>query len=131
MPKFAFPFAHHAGGDGIAHHIRRAAPYFWSMPKLYEYFGLVFLMFSNEHSPIHVHVRYGGTEAVLELIIIGGEVVGVVFRKLSNKRMLPPSKQREAEAFVHAKAADIARKWNEYFVLHQHVAPERITKRIT
>lgn len=100
------------------------------MPKLYEYFGLVFLMFSNEHSPIHVHARYGTTESVLELIIVDGEVVRVVFRKLSNKRMLSPAQQREAERFVKVKAGDIARKWNEYFVLHKHVAPERITKRI-
>ena len=100
------------------------------MPKLYEYFGLVFLMFSNEHSPIHVHVRYGGAESILELVILDGKVVNVVFRKLGNKRMLPPAQQRDAEAFVRAKAKDIARKWNEYFVLHKHVAPERITKRI-
>ncbi len=100
------------------------------MPKLYDYFGLVFLMFSNEHSPIHVHVRYGATESILELVIMDGEVVDVVFRKLGNKRMLPPAKQREAEAFVRVKAKDIARKWNEYFVLHQQVSPERITKRI-
>ncbi|MBK9175184.1 MAG: DUF4160 domain-containing protein [Flavobacteriales bacterium] len=61
------------------------------MPKLYEYFGLVFLMFSNEHSPIHVHVRYGTTESVLELVIRDGKVVDVVFRRLGNKRMLPPA----------------------------------------
>lgn len=100
------------------------------MPKLYEYFGLVFLMFSNEHSPIHVHVRYGANESVLELIIVDGEVVEVIFRKLSNKRPLPPAQQREAEVFVKAMARDIARKWNEYFVLKQHVSSERITKRI-
>jgi hypothetical protein len=100
------------------------------MPKLYEYFGLVFLMFSNEHSPIHVHVRHGTSEAVLELILRDGKLVGVSFRKLSNKRMLPPARQREAEAFVRAKAMDIVKKWNAYFVLHEHVSPERITKRI-
>lgn len=100
------------------------------MPKLYEYFGMVFLMFSNEHSPIHVHVRYGAYESVIELIIRDGELVDVVFRKLSNKRALPVSQQREAEIFVRAKAMDIIRKWNDYFVLHKRVAPERITKRI-
>lgn len=83
------------------------------MPKLYEYFGMVFLMFSNEHSPIHVHVRYESTESVIELVILEGRVVDVVFRKLSNKRMLPPAQQREAELFVRAKAMDIVRKWNE------------------
>jgi hypothetical protein len=105
-------------------------PTFEAMPKLYEYFGLVFLMFSNEHSPIHVHVRYGSAEAVLELVILEGKVVDVIFRKLGNKRMLPPAQQREAEVFVRAKARDIARKWNDYFVLHKQVSPERITKRI-
>jgi len=25
------------------------------MPKLYEYFGLVVLFYSNEHDPVHVH----------------------------------------------------------------------------
>ena len=101
------------------------------MPKLYEYFGLVFLMFSNEHSPIHVHVRHGSYESVIELVIREGELVDVVFRKLRNKRALPPARQREAEVFVRAKATDIMRKWNDYFVLHKHVAPERIIKRIT
>lgn len=75
-------------------------------------------------------VRYGGFESILELVILDGKVVDVVFRKLSNKRMLPPAQQREAEIFARAKAKDIARMWNGYFVLHMHVAPERITKRI-
>lgn len=100
------------------------------MPKLYEYFGMVFLMFSNEHSPIHVHVRYGASESVIELIMLDGELVDVVFRKLSNKRALPIAQQHEAELFVRAKAMDIIRKWNDYFVLHKRVAPERVTKRI-
>ncbi len=41
-----------------------------------------------------------------------------------------PAQQREAEQFVRAKGKDIMRKWNDYFVLHKQVAPERITKRI-
>lgn len=71
---------------------------------------MVFLMFSNEHSPIHVHVRYGASESVIELIMLDGELVDVVFRKLSNKRALPIAQQREAELFVRAKAMDIIRK---------------------
>ncbi len=27
------------------------------MPEIYEYFGLIFYFFSNEHDPIHVHVK--------------------------------------------------------------------------
>ncbi len=101
-----------------------------AMPKLYEYFGMVFLMFSNEHSPIHVHVRYGSYESVIELIMLHGKLSEVTFRKLGNKRALPVAQQREAELFVRAKAMDIIRKWNDYFVLNKRVAPEHITKRI-
>ena len=39
------------------------------MPEIYEYFGLVFYFFSNEHDPIHVHVKKGDRETIFELII--------------------------------------------------------------
>ncbi len=28
------------------------------MPKIFEYFGFIFLFYSNEHEPIHVHVNF-------------------------------------------------------------------------
>ncbi len=34
------------------------------MPKIFEKDGFRFFFYSNEHQPIHVHVRYGGGEAV-------------------------------------------------------------------
>ena len=34
------------------------------MPKIFEKDGYRFFFYSNEHLPIHVHVRYGGGEAV-------------------------------------------------------------------
>ena len=33
------------------------------MPKIFEYFGFIFLFYSNEHEPIHVHVMKDGHEA--------------------------------------------------------------------
>ena len=36
-----------------------------SMPKIFEYFGFIFYFFSNEHEPIHVHVKHSGTECVI------------------------------------------------------------------
>ncbi len=38
------------------------------MPKLYEYFGLIILFYSNEHEPIHVHCKYQGKESKAEII---------------------------------------------------------------
>ncbi|MBC8005509.1 MAG: DUF4160 domain-containing protein [Verrucomicrobia bacterium] len=29
------------------------------MPKIFEYLGFVFFFYSNDHKPLHVHVRYG------------------------------------------------------------------------
>jgi hypothetical protein len=34
------------------------------MPTILEKDGYPFFFYSNEHCPIHVHVRYGGGEAV-------------------------------------------------------------------
>lgn len=28
------------------------------MPKIYDYLGIVFLFYSNEHEPLHVHAKY-------------------------------------------------------------------------
>ncbi len=36
------------------------------MPEIYEYFGLVFYFFSNEHDPIHVHVKKGDKETIFD-----------------------------------------------------------------
>jgi hypothetical protein len=37
------------------------------MPKIFEKDGYRFFFYSNDHRPIHVHVRYGGGEAVFEV----------------------------------------------------------------
>jgi hypothetical protein len=42
------------------------------MPKLYEYFGLLVLFYSNEHEPVHVHGKYQGYESKAEFIIENG-----------------------------------------------------------
>jgi len=42
------------------------------MPTIFEKDGFKFFFYSNEHRPIHVHVRYGGGEAVFELGKSGG-----------------------------------------------------------
>jgi hypothetical protein len=41
------------------------------VPKVFEKDGFRFFFYTNEHPPIHVHVRYGGGEAVFN---VGDEV---------------------------------------------------------
>jgi len=47
------------------------------MGKIFEYFGFIFYFFSNEHEPIHVHVKKGGEECIFDLIIKDGQLSGV------------------------------------------------------
>ncbi|MFW6414404.1 MAG: DUF4160 domain-containing protein [Verrucomicrobiota bacterium] len=37
------------------------------MPTIFEQDGYKFFFYSNEHEPIHVHVRRGGGEAIFEM----------------------------------------------------------------
>ena len=38
-----------------------------SVPTIFEQDGYRFFFYSNDHRPIHVHVRYGGGEAVFDI----------------------------------------------------------------
>ena len=44
------------------------------MPKLYEYFGLIFLFYSQEHEPIHVHGKYQDTVSIAEIVFENGNL---------------------------------------------------------
>ena len=71
------------------------------MPKIYEYFGFIFLFYSNEHEPIHVHVNKDGHEAIYEIIMENGKLIHMR-RRTSNK--VPPLSDKDAaiaEAFVN------------------------------
>ncbi|NQY33004.1 MAG: DUF4160 domain-containing protein [Coraliomargarita sp.] len=37
------------------------------MPVIFEQDGFKFFFYSNDHEPIHVHVRYSGGEAVFNI----------------------------------------------------------------
>ncbi|MEO8591094.1 MAG: DUF4160 domain-containing protein [Flavobacteriales bacterium] len=100
------------------------------MPKLYEYFGLVFLFWTHEHEPMHLHVQYGSSESIVELIVQGGKLTTLNWRSKRGKRALGAQERAEAERFVRNKFADIERKWFAYFVERKHITPERITRRI-
>ena len=47
------------------------------MHKIFEYFGLIFYFYSNEHEPIHVHVTLGDCETIFELIMTNGELAEI------------------------------------------------------
>jgi len=66
------------------------------MPKLYEYFGILVLFYSNEHEPIHVHGHCQGRESKAELMVENGKVVQIVYSTVKGRR---PLSQAELKNF--------------------------------
>ena len=76
------------------------------MPTIFNKDGFKFLFYSNEHRPIHVHVRYGGGEAVfnIENEVELRESQGLKVRELS-----------KAQSLAEENREMIIEKWHEYF----------------
>ncbi len=76
------------------------------MPKIFEQDGYTFFFYSNEHRPVHVHVRYGGGEAVFEL------EQGVELRE---SRRLKVRELAKAEELATENRELILERWHERF----------------
>jgi len=75
------------------------------MPRVFEKDGFRFLFYSNEHRPIHVHVRHGDGEAVFNV------EEGVELRESQNMKVSELSRaQKLAEEHRHL----IMEKWHEH-----------------
>ena len=70
------------------------------MPEIYEYFGLVFYFFSNEHDPIHVHVKKGDRETIFELIIYNDVLTEIKTRKRRGKEILSANDEKRQEILL-------------------------------
>ena len=75
------------------------------MPKIFEQDGYRFFFYSNEHRPIHVHVRYGGGEAVFDVedSVELRESLGLKMRELAR-----------AHELAEAHRQLIIDKWHEH-----------------
>lgn len=100
------------------------------MPKIFEYFGLIFLFYSNEHEPIHVHVVKAGCETVFDLILENGQLVTIVRRASGKRPTLSESDAATAEAFVRKYYRNIVEKWVNFFVYKKRIRSTKITKKL-
>jgi hypothetical protein len=101
------------------------------MPKLYEYFGLYVLFYSNDHEPIHVHgIDPDGRELKAEIIVKNGKITRIRYVPTAHVPPLTGARLKDFKALVSAKADDIVRKWVDFFVLKKSVKTVRITKRL-
>lgn len=96
------------------------------MPKRYEYAGMRFAFFSNDHLPVHLHVHYGGHVEKAEL---HNDLFGSATIKWKQVQgQLPNAQRRKAENLIMAKQEDIRRKWEAFFKHGETPKPVQIRK---
>lgn len=76
------------------------------MPKVFEKDGYRFFFYSNDHNPVHIHVRYGDGEAVFD-------VEGLV--ELRESQGLKVNELTKAETLATENQQLIIRAWHEHF----------------
>jgi hypothetical protein len=76
------------------------------MPKVFEKDGYSFSFYSNEHRPIHVHVRHGGGEAIFE---VEHEV------ELRESYGLKVGELSKAQILAEQNRNLIIQRWHEFF----------------
>lgn len=100
------------------------------MGKIFEYFGFIFYFFSNEHEPVHVHVKKGGEECIFDLIIENGELIRLERREKTSADPLNSRDEKTAVEFITLYWKEIVEKWIAVFVYKQAVTNTKITKKI-
>jgi hypothetical protein len=100
------------------------------MPKLYEYFGLMILFYSNEHELIHVHCKYQGKESKADIIFENGKFIEVRISDVKGKDPLETKEMKQFRKLVEIYRDDIVRKWIDFFVYNKEVVSEKITKKL-
>ena len=100
------------------------------MPKLYEYFGLIFLFYSNEHEPIHIHGKFQGKESKAEIIFIDGIFKEIIIKNVSGKEPLDAQNLKKFKKVVDLYKDDIVNKWIDFFVYNKEIKSIKISNKL-
>ena len=100
------------------------------MPKIYEYFGLVFFFNANDHNPIHIHVSHGEYQSKIEFIYSNGILKDILVKKVSGYKPVPAKTIKDALSVAKIKSDDIANKWFGFYA--KNITPKcvKITKKL-
>ena len=100
------------------------------MPKIYEYLGLIFFFYANEHLPIHVHVSFAEYESKFELEYENGLLKEINIKKVKGRESLKKKEIEETLKFIKKYHEDIVDKWTKFFIKNKKVSCEVINKKI-
>jgi len=68
-------------------------------------FGMRFFFYTNDHLPMHIHVRNGDGEARFEILPV----------KLIESKGIKPKDLVLAEALIEERKSEIIQKWQDVF----------------
>ena len=100
------------------------------MPKLFEYFGLILMFYSNEHEPIHVHVIYNEFESKVDFIIKNGIITEIIIKNVKGRNPIQGNKLQDLKDLLEFKSEEIVQKWIDYFVYHKSINFEKINTKL-
>ena len=75
------------------------------MPTVFIVFGFIFRFYSNDHSPIHIHVIKGRNRAKFTISPV----------RLIENHGFKPAELKLVEAVIEENKEVIAEQWNRYF----------------
>lgn len=75
------------------------------MPTIFKLFGFIFMFYSNDHEPIHVHVVKGNQRAKFRISPV----------ELVENNGLTKSELKMVEAIIEENQEIIAEHWNKFF----------------
>ena len=75
------------------------------MPTIFKLFGFLFMLYANDHEPIHVHVVKGKQKAKFSIFPV----------QLVENNGLSKSELKMAEAVIEENQEIIAEHWNKFF----------------
>jgi len=100
------------------------------MPKIFEYMGIVFFFYSNEHMPIHVHARAGEYESKAEFFLVNGIIESVRITNIPGRDPLKGRDLKNFKIFIEEYAEFMVQKWVDFFVYKKSISFEKINRRI-
>ena len=98
--------------------------------KIYEYLGLIFFFYANEHLPIHVHVSLAEFESKFELEYVNGKLSNIRVEKVKGRLSLPSYEESEAVKFIKKYHEGIVEKWTKFFIQNKKVSCELVNVKI-
>jgi hypothetical protein len=72
----------------------------------------------------------GRAESKAELVVENGRVVDIAYSAVRGRRPLGKTEMKDFQTLTAHYADEIVQKWIDYFVLHNPIVPQRITRRI-